>query len=76
VSYSVLTYGSFLGIGEKLFAETFKALVLDPINKHFTLDIEEDNIQHAPGFDADNWPDMINKSRINSIYQFQGVTRP
>jgi sporulation protein YlmC with PRC-barrel domain len=75
VSYSVLTYGGFLGIGEKLFAVPFKALVSDPINKRFTLDIEKDNIQHAPGFDADHWPDMIDESWINSIYHFYGVTR-
>jgi len=75
VIYAVLTYGGFLGVGEKLFAVPFKALILDPINKRFTLDIEKDSIQNAPGFDADHWPDMIDETWINSIYHFYGVAR-
>lgn len=40
VCYAVLSYGGFLGIGEKLFAVPWAALKLDTENKRFILDID------------------------------------
>ena len=38
VSYAVLSFGGFLGLGDKLFAVPWKSLKLDTENKRFTLD--------------------------------------
>ena len=42
VAYAVLSFGSCLGLGEKLFAVPWSALTLDTINKRFILNVEKD----------------------------------
>ena len=39
VAYAVLSFGGFLGIGDKLFAIPFEALQLDTENHRFVLDV-------------------------------------
>ena len=62
VAYAVLAVGGFLGIGERLFAIPWEALTLDEDDKCFILDVDKERLKNAPGFDKDNWPDMINPS--------------
>jgi hypothetical protein len=45
----VLSFGGFLGMGEKLFAVPWSALKLDTVNKRFVLDVEVDRLESAPG---------------------------
>lgn len=52
VAYAVLSFGGFLGMGEKLFAEPWSALTLDTVNKRFVLDVTKDRLTDAPGFDG------------------------
>jgi sporulation protein YlmC with PRC-barrel domain len=73
VSYAVLSYGGFLSIGEKLFAVPFKALKLDTENKRFILNIEKDKVENAPGFDAEHWPNMADRTWISSIEDYYSV---
>ena len=44
VSYAVLSFGGFFGMGEKLFAVPWSALKLDTVNKRFTLDVEKERL--------------------------------
>lgn len=74
VAYAVLSFGGFLGIGEKLFAVPWHALQLDTINKRFVLNVDKDRLKAAPGFDPDAWPDMTDVSWINEVHTFYGVT--
>lgn len=72
VSYAVLSYGGFLGMGEKLFAVPWDALKLDTVNKRFVLNVDKDRLETAPGFDQNHWPDMADQSwkdEINAFYQ-------
>lgn len=55
--YAVLSFGGFMGMGDKLFAIPWHALQLDGANKQFILDVPKDRLQEAPGFDKDAWPD-------------------
>jgi sporulation protein YlmC with PRC-barrel domain len=75
VGYAVLSFGGFLGMGEKLFAVPWEALKLDTVNKRFVLNVEKDRLASAPGFDADNWPDMADRTWIESIHSYYG-TKP
>ena len=75
VAYAVLSFGSFLGLGEKLFAVPWSALTLDTINKRFVLNVEKDRLKSAPGFDKDDWPDMADRSWTQDIHAYYG-TRP
>jgi sporulation protein YlmC with PRC-barrel domain len=78
VSYAVLSYGGFLGVGEKLFAVPWEALSLDTENKRFVLDVERDRLESAPGFDKDHWPDMADpgwEKGIHTYYKTQPGVR-
>ncbi|CAM3859867.1 PRC-barrel domain-containing protein [Polaromonas hydrogenivorans] len=75
VSYAVLSFGGFLGMGEKLFAVPWNALTLDTQNKRFTLNVEKDRLESAPGFDQDSWPNMADPSWAKSIHDYYG-TKP
>ena len=75
VSYAVLSFGSFMGIGGKLFAVPWEALKLDTANKRFVLDVNKDRLQGAPGFDTTHWPDMADESWAREIHAWYG-TKP
>lgn len=70
VCYAVLTFGGFLGMGEKLFAVPWEALTLDTGNRRFVLDVERDRLESAPGFDKDNWPDMADPAWAKGIHTY------
>ena len=74
ISYAVLSFGGFLGMGEKLFAVPWSALTLDTENKRFTLNVEKDRLENAPGFDKDSWPDMADPAWAKGIQDFYGAT--
>lgn len=73
VSYAVMSFGGFLGMGDKLFAVPWTALVLDTENKRFTLSVPKDVLKDAPGFDKDHWPSMTDKAWAGGVHQFYGT---
>jgi sporulation protein YlmC with PRC-barrel domain len=73
VSYAVLSFGGFLGMGEKLFAVPWSALTLDTSNKRFVLNVASERLENAPGFDKDNWPDMADPTWAQSIHTYYGT---
>lgn len=73
VEYAVLSFGGLLGMGDKLFAVPWSALRLDTENKRFTLDVAEEELKNAPGFDKDHWPSMADPAWIQKIHQFYRV---
>ena len=75
VAYAVLSFGTFLGMGGKLFAVPWEALQLDTKNKRFVLDVDKERLKAAPGFDRDEWPDMANPGWSQGIHEYYG-TRP
>ena len=72
VAYAVLSFGGFLGMGNKLFAVPWDALTLDEGKKEFVLNVDKQKLENAPGFDKDNWPDMANMSWGSKIYTYYG----
>ena len=75
VAYAVLSFGGVLGMGEKLFAVPWDALELDTENERFTLSVDKERLESAPGFDKDHWPNMADQSWINEIHTYYG-TKP
>lgn len=73
VAYAVLSFGGFLGLGQKLFAVPWNALHLDTLNHRFVLNVEKDRLQNAPGFDPDAWPDMSDVTWAHQIHTFYGT---
>lgn len=73
VAYAVLSFGGFLGMGEKLFAVPWRALKLDTENKRFVLNVDQDRLKNAPGFHKSNWPDMADQSWAREIHTYYGT---
>lgn len=73
VAYAVLSFGGILGMGEKLFAVPWAALILDTQNKRFVLNVEKETLKNAPGFDKDNWPNMADASWTKEIHSYYGI---
>jgi sporulation protein YlmC with PRC-barrel domain len=72
VAYAVLSFGGFLGMGDKLFAVPWSALKVDEDEKCFILNVDRRTIEAAPGFDKNNWPDMSDASwgtEISTYYR-------
>jgi sporulation protein YlmC with PRC-barrel domain len=74
VAYAVLSFGGFLGMGEKLFAVPWSALTLDTMNKRFVLSVDKERLANAPGFDKDNWPNMQDPIWSKEIHAYYGTT--
>jgi sporulation protein YlmC with PRC-barrel domain len=60
IAYVVMASGGFLGIGEKLFAIPWNALVLDTDRRVFVLDVDKEHFKTAPGFEKAHWPTQLN----------------
>ena len=76
VAYAVLSFGGFLGMGDKLFAIPWSALRLDEERKCFVLDVDKKTLETAPGFDKDHWPDLSNVDYQQSVYKHYGQKYP
>ncbi len=76
INYAVLSFGGFLGMGNKLFAIPWEALTLNPHDHSFTLNVDKDRLENAPGFDKDNWPDQAqyDSGWLNDVYDYYGYT--
>lgn len=58
VTFAVLSFGGIFGFREKLFAVPYGAMTLDTENHEFILDVDKSQLEKAPGFDKDSWPDF------------------
>ena len=61
------------GMGDKLFAVPWKALTLDTKHNRFVLDVKEDRLKKAPGFDKDKWPNMADQTWAREINTYYGM---
>jgi sporulation protein YlmC with PRC-barrel domain len=72
VAYAVLSFGGFLGLGDKLFAIPWQAITVDTAKKQLILNADRALLEKAPGFDKDNWPDMADLSLGTTLYGYYG----
>lgn len=68
--YVVLSFGGFLGLGEKYFAIPWKSISYNDNEDSFILNIDKSQLKEEYGFDKNNWPDMATwPSTIDNYYQ-------
>ena len=72
IAYAVLSFGGFLGMGNKLFAIPWDMLELDAPNHRFKLDVTKEQLDKAEGFDKDHWPDFANESFHETTWTYWG----
>ena len=73
VAYAVLSFGGFLGMGDKLFAIPWNALMVDTDEERFILDIDKKLLEHAPGFDKAHWPNMADRAWGAEVSKYYGA---
>jgi sporulation protein YlmC with PRC-barrel domain len=73
INYAVLSFGGFLGMGDRLFAVPWQALKLDTENKRFILNASKEQLKNAPGFDKGHWPVMADTTWATGVHNFYGV---
>lgn len=72
IVYAVLSFGGFLGMGDKLFAVPWEALAVRTEEKVIELDVDKEVLEGAPGFDKSDWPSQPDRSFVNKIYTHYG----
>jgi sporulation protein YlmC with PRC-barrel domain len=72
IAYAVLSFGGFLGMGNKLFAVPWDAFTVDEVKHEFILNVDKKTLEDAPGFDKDNWPDMADRDFGSRVYSHYG----
>jgi hypothetical protein len=83
VAYVAVSFGGFLGLGDKLFAVPFEAVELvreDPTDPddddHFArIAVTEEQLRNKQGFNEENWPEEADESFLQSSRTRQ-VERP
>ena len=76
IEYAVIEFGSFLGVGGKLFAVPFRELQLDPEKKIFLLNRDNEYLKQSPGFDKAHWPDTNDHSYFDNVKMYYGSYLP
>jgi sporulation protein YlmC with PRC-barrel domain len=76
VAYAVLSFGGFLGLGDKLFAIPWSKLTRSPDkDKTFILEVPKEKLQEMQGFDKSNWPDFSDPQWRQQTYDYYGAKR-
>ncbi len=74
VEYVVVEYGSFLGIGGKLFAIPFQELRVAPEKHAFVVNRDKDYLRMSPGFDRNHWPDTNDHGYYGDVDTYWGAS--
>ena len=71
VSYVVMSFGGFLGLGERYYPLPWKALTYDPQRGGYMIDIDREQLERAPSYAAgeDPWNDPEHR---RNIFGFDG----
>lgn len=72
VAYAVLSFGGFLGMGDKLFAIPFEAFRLDATEDRIVLNVPKETLKNAPGFERDRWPSTADRRWATQIHEHYG----
>jgi len=74
IEYVILEFGSFLGLGGKLFAIPFFEMKVDPSRKIFILNRDKEYLKNIPGFDKNHWPDTNDHQYFDEVNTHWGST--
>jgi len=72
IEYAVLSFGGFMGMGDKYFAVPFNQFSVDTQNECMVLNVDKERLKAAPGFDKDQWPNFADEAFRTSIRSHYG----
>lgn len=73
VSYAILSFGGFLGMGAKLLPLPWARLTYNRDIEAYQLDISDEELQRAPSFLADKDFDWGDRSQEEELHRYYGV---
>jgi hypothetical protein len=69
--YAVMSFGGFLGIGDRYHPLPWRALTYDPAQEGYVVDIDRSRLEGAPSYSADQtslWNDPAYGRRVTDYY--------
>ena len=80
VRYAAVTYGGFLGLGDKLFAVPFQAFKVqrqsaDSNEYTLVLNVTQEQLEGAQGFNEDNWPNFADREFTREVDRRYGINQ-
>ena len=72
VAYAILSFGGFLGLGDKWVPVPWDAVTLQPDEKVLILKIEKEKLQKAPNFERTTLPELANRQWGSVIHAYYG----
>jgi hypothetical protein len=72
VGYAVLNYGSFLGMGGKLFALPWDILKYDTRRDAYVVGIPEERLKAAPSYEAGSEPNWGDPRYDKTLHEYYG----
>lgn len=73
IAYAAMASGGFLGLGERLFAVPWTALIYDAGRECFVINAQKESFEHAPGFDKDRWPTEAGAEWHEQVHRHYGA---
>jgi len=74
VVYAILSFGGFLGVGDKLYAVPWNAMMIDRDKKAVFLDVRKETLERAPSFPKDKWtigpPDFHDRGWGDDVHKY------
>ena len=76
IAYAVLSFGGFLGLGDKLFAIPWQAFSLNAEEHSLVVNVNKSVLEKAPGFDKDKWPKTTSADDkwLVQVYDYYGYS--
>ncbi len=75
VAYAVLSFGGFLGLGEKYLPVPWPLLKYDPSFGAYKLDLTDEELARAPSYPTDKEFDWGDRESERDIYNYYDVPR-
>jgi len=80
IRYAAVTYGGFLGVGNKMFAVPFEAFKVgsapnQATTNHLILDVAAKQLEGSMGFDEEHWPDFADQKLLLDLDRRYKVDR-
>ena len=72
VAYAVMSFGGFLGLGERFYPLPWKALSYDPALGGYVVDLDKDRLESGPSYSAGEqpWSDPDYGRSVHGHYGF------
>jgi hypothetical protein len=73
VTYAVMSFGGFLGIGDRYHPLPWEVLTYDTGQGGYVVDLDRERLEEAPTYGADETPDWGDRNWGKRVYDYYGA---